>query len=110
MTGEIGSYHYMAPEVFEHRRYDTKVDVFSFAIILYEMFEGSPPFANCDAYEVAKIMSSGDRPIFRAKTYLPELKELIKECWDHNSSKRPPFLDILKTLEKIKETLPPKHH
>jgi len=28
---------YMAPEVFKHRRYDKKVDVFSFAMILYEV-------------------------------------------------------------------------
>ncbi|XP_042483421.1 integrin-linked protein kinase 1-like isoform X2 [Macadamia integrifolia] len=36
MTGETGSYRYMAPEVFKHRKYDKKVDVFSFAMILYE--------------------------------------------------------------------------
>lgn len=28
---------YMAPEVFKHRRYDKKVDVYSFAMILYEV-------------------------------------------------------------------------
>jgi serine/threonine protein kinase len=37
MTGETGSYRYMAPEVFEHQNYNTKVDVSSFAMILYEM-------------------------------------------------------------------------
>ncbi|XP_062187128.1 serine/threonine-protein kinase VIK-like isoform X2 [Phragmites australis] len=36
MTGETGSYRYMAPEVFKHRKYDKKVDIFSFAMILYE--------------------------------------------------------------------------
>ena len=28
---------YMAPEVFKHRKYDKKVDVFSFGMILYEV-------------------------------------------------------------------------
>lgn len=28
---------YMAPEVFKHRKYDKKVDVFSFAMIFYEV-------------------------------------------------------------------------
>ena len=28
---------YMAPEVFKHRKYDKKVDIFSFAMILYEV-------------------------------------------------------------------------
>lgn len=27
----------MAPEVFKHRKYDKKVDVFSFAMILFEV-------------------------------------------------------------------------
>ncbi|CAA2966474.1 serine threonine- kinase STY46 [Olea europaea subsp. europaea] len=34
MTGETGSYRYLAPEVFKHRKYDKKVDVLSFAMIL----------------------------------------------------------------------------
>ncbi|KAG8079611.1 hypothetical protein GUJ93_ZPchr0007g4710 [Zizania palustris] len=37
MTGETGSYRYMAPEVFKHRKYDKKVDIFSFGMILYEV-------------------------------------------------------------------------
>ncbi|XP_073153049.1 serine/threonine-protein kinase VIK-like isoform X2 [Henckelia pumila] len=37
MTGETGSYRYMAPEVFKHWKYDKKVDVFSFAMILYQV-------------------------------------------------------------------------
>ncbi|KAI3756744.1 hypothetical protein L1987_56567 [Smallanthus sonchifolius] len=39
MTGETGSYRYMAPHVFKHRKYAQKVDVFSFAMILYQMLE-----------------------------------------------------------------------
>jgi len=31
----------MAPEVFKHRKYDKKVDVFSFAMILYEVISVS---------------------------------------------------------------------
>ncbi|KAF8408132.1 hypothetical protein HHK36_007274 [Tetracentron sinense] len=100
MTGETGSYRYMAPEVFKHRKYDKKVDVFSFAMILYEMLEGEPPFANYEAYEAAKYVAEGQRPVFRVKN-IPELKELTEQCWDHNMSQRPSFLEILKRLEKI---------
>jgi serine/threonine protein kinase len=35
--GSINLDRYMAPEVFKHRRYDKKVDIFSFAMILYEV-------------------------------------------------------------------------
>jgi serine/threonine protein kinase len=110
MTGETGSYRYMAPEVFKHRRYDKKVDVFSFAMILYEMLEGEPPLANYEPYEAAKYVAEGHRPIFRAKGFIPELKDLTERCWSADMSQRPPFLEILKKLEKVKGHLPTDHH
>ncbi|GKV22380.1 hypothetical protein SLEP1_g32260 [Rubroshorea leprosula] len=110
LTGETGSYRYMAPEVFKHRRYDKKVDVFSFAMILYEMLEGEPPFSSYEPYEAAKYVADGHRPIFRTKSCLPELRDLTEKCWAADMNQRPSFLEILKKLEKIKETLPSDHH
>lgn len=110
MTGETGSYRYMAPEVFKHRKYDKKVDVFSFAMILYEMLEGDPPLPNYEPYEAAKFMAEGHRPAFRAKGYTPELRELTEQCWAADMNRRPSFLEILKKLEKIKDNLSQDHH
>jgi serine/threonine protein kinase len=36
MTGETGSYVYMAPEVFRHEAYNLKVDQYAYAMILYQ--------------------------------------------------------------------------
>ncbi|XP_022633950.1 calcium/calmodulin-dependent serine/threonine-protein kinase isoform X2 [Vigna radiata var. radiata] len=110
MTGETGSYRYMAPEVFKHRRYDKKVDVFSFAMILYEMLEGEPPFSNYEPYDGAKYVAEGHRPSFRSKSYTSDLRDLTEECWSSDISQRPSFIEILKRLEKIKENLPSDHH
>ncbi|KAM0828177.1 hypothetical protein ACQ4PT_067722 [Festuca glaucescens] len=110
MTGETGSYRYMAPEVFKHRKYDKKVDIFSFAMILYEMLEGDPPFSNYEPYEAAKYVSDGHRPAFRSKGHTAELKELTELCWAGDINLRPSFLEILKRLEKIKESLSSHDH
>ncbi|KAH1264651.1 Integrin-linked protein kinase 1 [Glycine max] len=101
---------YMAPEVLKHRRYDKKVDVFSFAMILYEMLEGEPPFSNYEPYDGAKYVAEGHRPSFRGKGYIPELRELTEQCWDADMKQRPSFIEIIKHLEKIKENLPSDHH
>lgn len=45
LTGETGSYRYMAPEVFRHEPYNQNVDVYSFAMIIFQLFETSVPFA-----------------------------------------------------------------
>ncbi|GER44600.1 kinase family protein [Striga asiatica] len=124
MTGETGSYRYMAPEVFKHRKYDKKVDVFSFAMILYEMLEGEPPLSNYEPYEAARYVAEGHRPMFRAKASAvssafafhlinspPNLWFwLTTLCWSADMNQRPTFLEILKRLEKIKENLPSDHH
>ncbi|KAL6577780.1 hypothetical protein OROMI_010108 [Orobanche minor] len=110
MTGETGSYRYMAPEVFKHRKYDKKVDVFSFAMILYEMLEGEPPMSNYEPYEAARYVAEGHRPMFRAKGFVPDLRELTGKCWSADMNQRPSFLEILKRLEKIKETQTSDHH
>ncbi|KAF3661626.1 putative dual specificity protein kinase splA-like isoform X2 [Capsicum annuum] len=110
MTGETGSYRYMAPEVFKHRKYDKKVDVFTFAMILYEMLEGDPPLSHYEPYEAAKFVAEGHRPMFKVKGLTPELKELVEECWAKDVNKRPSFLEILKTLEKIKQVLTSDNH
>ncbi|KAL9665552.1 hypothetical protein QQ045_020973 [Rhodiola kirilowii] len=110
MTGETGSYRYMAPEVFKHRKYDKKVDVFSFAMILYEMIEGDPPMSNYEPYEAAKYVADGHRPVFRSKGWTGGLKELTEQCWAADMNQRPAFLEILKRLEKIKEALAADSH
>ncbi|KAF5810804.1 putative protein kinase TKL-Pl-5 family [Helianthus annuus] len=102
------SYHdttwrYVAPEVFRNEDYDTKVDVFSFALILQEMIEGQQPFYNKKEDDVPKAYVSKERPPFNApaKSYAHGLKELIEECWHENPAERPTFRKIISRLESI---------
>ena len=43
-TSVCGTPLYMAPEVFERRKYDAKADLWSIGCVLYEMLVGSTPF------------------------------------------------------------------
>jgi serine/threonine protein kinase len=53
-AGETGSYRYMAPEVFLHEPYNANVDVYSFAMICFQLFEGAAPFEGVDAFLAAQ--------------------------------------------------------
>ena len=44
MTGKIGTYQWMAPEVISNQNYTEKADVFSFGIILWEIASREPPY------------------------------------------------------------------
>ncbi|KAF7803240.1 integrin-linked protein kinase 1-like [Senna tora] len=107
LTCQQTSCRYVAPEVFKQEEYDTKVDVFSFALILQEMIEGCPPFQAKQENEVPKVYAAKERPPFRApaKRYAHGLRELIEECWNENPAKRPTFRQIITRLESIYNTL-----
>lgn len=101
VTSQDTSWRYVAPEVYRNEEYDTKVDVFSFALILQEMIEGCPPFSTRPEKEVPKAYVANERPPFRAppKKYAHGLKELIEECWNKEPFNRPTFRQIIKRLE-----------
>jgi serine/threonine protein kinase len=44
MTGKIGTYQWMAPEVISGQSYTEKADIFSFGIILWEIASREPPY------------------------------------------------------------------
>nr|GMD87784.1 serine/threonine-protein kinase HT1-like [Ipomoea batatas] len=106
------SCRYVAPEVFKNEEYDTKVDVFSFALILQEMIEGCPPFRAKKDNEVPKSYAAKQRPPFKAsaKFYAHGLKELIEECWNEKPSQRPTFKQIIPRLESIYIKFVQKRH
>lgn len=52
MTAETGTYRWMAPEVIEHKAYDSKADIFSFGIVLWELITGKVPYAEHTALQV----------------------------------------------------------
>lgn len=44
MTGKIGTYQWMAPEVIKSQKYTEMADVFSFGVILWEIAAREPPY------------------------------------------------------------------
>jgi serine/threonine protein kinase len=108
MTGETGSYRYMAPEVFRHEKeYTEKVDQYSFAIIVWEMLEGQRYMEGVKAMTVAVASEAGSRPQFSAGKNYPEgLPKLLHACWADDPRGRPDFTDIVVAMEHIIEKKP----
>ena len=57
MTGETGSYRYMAPEVFKHQRYGHKVDIFAYGVIIFQLFEKRVPFEGLAPEAMARMVA-----------------------------------------------------
>ena len=98
MTGETGSYRFMAPEVYRHEEYNETVDVYSFAMIFFYLLIGRPPWPALPGLEaVRKAALEGDRPNIPRDIDV-RLQALLKETWDDNPKVRPPFNKISSTL------------
>ncbi|GFR46936.1 hypothetical protein Agub_g8584 [Astrephomene gubernaculifera] len=114
LTGETGSYRYMAPEVFRHEPYNNKVDVYSFAMICFQLFEGMPPYWNMDPIEAARAAAlKGLRPQWgvtnrRDQVVPPRLKRLVETCWAADYESRPEFTEVIEMLEEVAKEIKPE--
>ncbi|KAK9690698.1 hypothetical protein RND81_09G148100 [Saponaria officinalis] len=101
MTAETGTYRWMAPEVIEHKPYDHKADVFSFAIVLWEMLSGKLPYDYLTPLQAAVgVVQKGLRPTI-PKNCHPKFAELLEKCWQQDPALRPNFSEIIPILQEI---------
>jgi len=101
-----GTWLYTAPEVFKKEPYTAKVDQFAFAMILFELQQGTPPFRSIPAEDATVQLALGQRPQFKRES-VPELQELIERCWHQDPGVRPSFSEIQRTLETVLSRLLP---
>eukprot|EP01105_Mastigella_eilhardi_P025086 TRINITY_DN6714_c0_g1_i1.p1 TRINITY_DN6714_c0_g1~~TRINITY_DN6714_c0_g1_i1.p1 ORF type:complete len:685 (+),score=198.09 TRINITY_DN6714_c0_g1_i1:86-2056(+) len=104
MKGPKGTALYMAPEVMGMREFNEKADVYSFGLIMYELFTGLEPFSNysdIDTFYNA-VCVRHERPVIppeRRRQLPPTLVQLIYKCWDKQADVRPLFPEVLHELE-----------
>ena len=101
MTGNTGTLAYMAPEVALRKPYNEKVDVYSFAILLWQMLSGENPYPNLtkEAY-MQQVVIGGERlSIVPIMTRAPVgVARLIERCWHADHTQRPGFASIMRDL------------
>jgi len=104
-TAEIGTYRWMAPEVICHEPYGLMADVYSYGMVLFELYTRELPFSGLSPMKVAmSVATKGTRPELPADTPAG-LRALITACWAQKPHTRPPFRDILATLERVQSNL-----
>lgn len=103
MTGNTGSLRYMAPEVVLGKPYTEKVDVYSFAMIMWTFARNKSPFKGFDrVMHRARVVGEGERPKMESD-WPADFVVLLEACWHQNSDQRPSFTTITAQLEKMIE-------
>mmetsp|Transcript_63933 Transcript_63933/g.176567 ORF Transcript_63933/g.176567 Transcript_63933/m.176567 type:complete len:128 (+) Transcript_63933:755-1138(+) len=74
LTGRTGSLRYMAPEVAGNKPYNEKAEVYTWAIILWEMTVRERPYTGLNPTKfVEYVMDRGYRPDLKHKRYYQNL-------------------------------------
>jgi hypothetical protein len=114
LTLNIGTTPWMAPEMFGIDRstvqwpqiaHPFKTDVYSFALVCYEILTRKQPFEDVLRSELCNWIT-----VRRERPELPEtcprmLASLIQRCWEHDPCDRPNFPEICTELRYIKGLL-----
>ncbi|POG61149.1 kinase-like domain-containing protein [Rhizophagus irregularis DAOM 181602=DAOM 197198] len=100
-TSIYGNLPYIAPEVIVGREYTFASDIYSIAILMWEISSGQSPFINYEhENDIVMNIINGIRPKIVPGTPL-EYKNLMKECWDADPLKRPDADTVCDKIEKI---------
>ncbi len=102
-TQMVGTARWRAPEVFEdeanREKYTKSADVYSFAMVFFEVLTGEIPFADIGATMVLQSIRDEIRPCLPHVDYCPGyLSALIEKCWATNPAERPEFRNISQLL------------
>lgn len=93
----------MAPEVISDSPYSESCDVYSFGIIMWELFFEKTPFSEYNVLILPGKILNGLRPTIPnlLQTSFEEYFNLMQDCWAQDPTKRPKFKTVLKRLKMI---------
>lgn len=103
-TISCGTSVYMAPELITGEiKYDEKVDVYSFSILMYEIITDLIPYPKFQKGKMtlfnfnSKVLHENYRPEFKVPVK-ESLKQLIINCWSNNPTERLTFEEIFNLI------------
>mmetsp|Transcript_23754 Transcript_23754/g.38676 ORF Transcript_23754/g.38676 Transcript_23754/m.38676 type:complete len:829 (+) Transcript_23754:165-2651(+) len=107
LEDRAGTVRYMAPEVGLDKGHGLPADVYSFSILLWEIFSLKKPFAKIkNSKEFKKVVfEGGERPKL-GKNWSIEMREELESGWSEDPHERPNMDDFAELLSKWQRQCP----
>ena len=104
-SGAAGTFRWMAPEVARREGHSKPADMYSNAMVLYELLTHDLPFAGSSGvFAAAHAAINGARPGMPEGTP-PSVAAMITRCWSSEPSERPTFEALGKELTNVRAHL-----
>nr|XP_027785829.1 fibroblast growth factor receptor 2 isoform X8 [Marmota flaviventris] len=92
---------WMAPEALFDRVYTHQSDVWSFGVLMWEIFTlGGSPYPGIPVEELFKLLKEGHR-MDKPANCTNELYMMMRDCWHAVPSQRPTFKQLVEDLDRI---------
>uniref|UniRef100_A0A2K5R1Z2 Fibroblast growth factor receptor n=1 Tax=Cebus imitator TaxID=2715852 RepID=A0A2K5R1Z2_CEBIM len=92
---------WMAPEALFDRVYTHQSDVWSFGVLMWEIFTlGGSPYPGIPVEELFKLLKEGHR-MDKPANCTNELYMMMRDCWHAAPSQRPTFKQLVEDLDRI---------
>ncbi|XP_038602031.1 fibroblast growth factor receptor 1 isoform X2 [Tachyglossus aculeatus] len=92
---------WMAPEALFDRIYTHQSDVWSFGVLLWEIFTlGGSPYPGVPVEELFKLLKEGHR-MDKPSNCTNDLYMMMRDCWHAVPSQRPTFKQLVEDLDRI---------
>ncbi|XP_054437833.1 fibroblast growth factor receptor 3 isoform X2 [Pteronotus mesoamericanus] len=92
---------WMAPEALFDRVYTHQSDVWSFGVLLWEIFTlGGSPYPGIPVEELFKLLREGHR-MDKPANCTHDLYMIMRECWHAVPSQRPTFKQLVEDLDRV---------
>ncbi|XP_035281672.1 tyrosine-protein kinase TXK isoform X2 [Anguilla rostrata] len=102
-TGSMFPVKWSPPEVLHFNKYSSKSDVWSFGVLMWEIFtEGRTPFENKSNPEVVEEITQGNR-LYQPYKASHKVYQLMYRCWHERPQGRPSFSELLENIKQIAE-------
>jgi len=97
----VGSALWMSPEVLEGRKLTEKIDVYSFALILWEIIMRVQPYGEYKTVSELRraVCKESVRPPIQKQGIPQCLCDIMAQCWEKDPAKRPSFVQVLEILK-----------
>ena len=97
-TKKVGSPRYMSPECARGEAYNLKSDVYTFALLLYEVLLLEKPYDGIAASDqLHEVFMNGARP-FVPLSWPQAIQTLIRDAWSEDILSRPPMQQVYQVL------------
>jgi len=104
-SGFCGTPQWMAPEVLKNQPYSSKVDIFSYGVVLVELLKRTDPYFP-ELVDQEQLLREGRAPT--VPKWVPgRLADLVLKCLSHTPESRPSFAAIINLLRSLYSHLTP---